>query len=158
MHSLTKCGGSVLCSHSATSDPPNLITWAKSRADECEYAMVTEALLNTGWNMWNIHAVPPYCWSLSASRGTVQCHSRIWLNSSKTISWQLREKHLRPLQLSSKSGAQREYHAYIETVYEKRHDSVYQVWRNLETRFLMLAGTAVECLTGPGNSGVKEIG
>uniref|UniRef100_H3AE97 DUF659 domain-containing protein n=1 Tax=Latimeria chalumnae TaxID=7897 RepID=H3AE97_LATCH len=47
MHILTKYEESVICSHIVSNDMRDLIMWAKSSADECEYAMGREALLNS---------------------------------------------------------------------------------------------------------------
>uniref|UniRef100_H3ANI0 HAT C-terminal dimerisation domain-containing protein n=1 Tax=Latimeria chalumnae TaxID=7897 RepID=H3ANI0_LATCH len=134
LHTLTKYEESVIRSHIVSNDMHDLIMWAKSSADECEHAMGREALLNSA------EKIETY----------MQCNSNVRF-CQPAAAFVFDPNQAKYLIIPEKEVFEaiplfeREYHAYLETVYEIQCET-------LETRFPTLAVIAIRCLTVPVNS------
>uniref|UniRef100_H3A1W7 HAT C-terminal dimerisation domain-containing protein n=1 Tax=Latimeria chalumnae TaxID=7897 RepID=H3A1W7_LATCH len=133
MHTLTKYEESVIHSHIVSNDVHD----TKNRADKCEHAMGREALLNSA------EKIETY----------VQCNSNARFCQPAAaffnVCWVFDPNQAKYLIIPEK---EREYHAYLKTIYKMQCENVYQLWRTLETRFPTLAVIAIQCLMVPINS------
>uniref|UniRef100_H3B5W9 HAT C-terminal dimerisation domain-containing protein n=1 Tax=Latimeria chalumnae TaxID=7897 RepID=H3B5W9_LATCH len=138
---------SVIRSHVVSNDMRDLIMWAKSSADEREHAMAREALLNSTekietYKQCNSNA--RFCQPAAAFFNACQVFDP---NQAKYLIIPEKEVFEAIPLFEDNSVAQREYCAYLETVYEMQC-----FWRTLETRFPTLAVIAIRCLMVPVNS------
>uniref|UniRef100_H3AWL3 HAT C-terminal dimerisation domain-containing protein n=1 Tax=Latimeria chalumnae TaxID=7897 RepID=H3AWL3_LATCH len=138
MHNLTKYEESVIRSHVVTNDMRDLII-------ECEHAMGREALLNSAEKIET-------CMQCNSNARFCQ-PAAAFFNACRVFDPNQEKEVFEAIPLfEDNSVTQREYRAYLETVYEMQCENVYQFWRTLETRFPTLAVIAIQCLTVPVNS------
>uniref|UniRef100_H3A4I5 HAT C-terminal dimerisation domain-containing protein n=1 Tax=Latimeria chalumnae TaxID=7897 RepID=H3A4I5_LATCH len=152
MDTLTKYKESVICSHVVSNDMRDLIMWAKSSADECEHAMGREVLLNSAEKIetyMRCNSNARFCQPAAAFFNACRVFDP---NQVKYLIIPEKEVFEAIPLFEDNSVAQREYRAYLETVYEMQCENVYQFWRTLETRFPTLAVIAIRCLMVPVNS------
>uniref|UniRef100_H3A4K1 HAT C-terminal dimerisation domain-containing protein n=1 Tax=Latimeria chalumnae TaxID=7897 RepID=H3A4K1_LATCH len=142
VQTLTKYEESVIHSHIVTNDMRDLITWAKSSVDECEHAIGREALLNSAEKIetdMQCNSNARFCQPATAFFEAGQVFDP---NQAKYLIIPEKEVFEAIPLFEDNSVTQREYRAYLKTVYKI----------TLEMRFPTLAVIAVQCLIVPVNS------
>uniref|UniRef100_H3BB73 HAT C-terminal dimerisation domain-containing protein n=1 Tax=Latimeria chalumnae TaxID=7897 RepID=H3BB73_LATCH len=151
-HTSTKYEESVIRSHVVNNEMRDLIMWVKSSADEREHAMGREALLNSTEKIETYMQCNSNARFCQPAAAFFNAHRVFDPNQAKYLIIPEKEVFEAIPLFEDNSVAQREYHAYLKTVYEMQCENVYQFWKTMETRFPTLAVIAIRCLTVPVNS------